>query len=301
MANNGGADQTRQRSSKKTSEIVVNEVKSIGVMGRDAVFSGSWIWPVRGFIHTVHHPSLLGPIKPALIKATLFTLGITAFFFVVGYLPTVAVLAFVSGPLAFVAAIPLIVGAGAAVGLAVSRAFWFGDALEDLFDEVLLQEDATQALSYGRNIDNTDSSSKSLGSLIATPFRARFSKEAIIRYIISLPLNLIPVVGPAIFFLYNGSRSGPSWHNRYFELRTLEAKQQASGGRSFDKAKWIEKYRGAYTGFGTMAIVVGLVPGAVVFVMFGNTVGAALWASRIEKEGKVVEDKKPIKQQIKDL
>lgn len=33
---------------------------------------------------------------------------------------------------------------------------------------------------------------------------SRFSKEGLLRYIVSLPLNLVPMVGTVLFLLYNG-------------------------------------------------------------------------------------------------
>jgi hypothetical protein len=75
-------------------------------------------------------------VLPAIISATLFTLCVTIFLFVFTYLPTVAVLAFVSGPFAFIAAIPVILGEGAAIGAFVAKIFWLGTAMENLFDEV---------------------------------------------------------------------------------------------------------------------------------------------------------------------
>jgi len=142
-----------------------------------------------------------------------------------------------------------------------------------------------------------------------------------IHWIVSLPLNAIPVVGPAIFFLYNGAKAGPSYHSRYFQLKAMaalppahlpqpsgthrtESGSASSPGReenasnaptydppmsspAFNKSAWVKAHRGAYAGFGTMAMALDLIPGAAVVCMFGNVVGAALWASRIEKEGTV--------------
>ena len=53
-----------------------------------------------------------------------------------------------------------------------------------------------------------------------------------------LPLNLIPVVGTAIFILLQGRSSGPTAHTRYFQLKQL------SGRR---KDEWVEQRKGAYT------------------------------------------------------
>jgi len=151
-----------------------------------------------------------------------------------------------------------------------------------------------------------------------------------IRFLISLPLNAIPVVGPAIFFLYNGAKAGPSYHSRYFQLKAMAALPHAPlpkpseahrkesdsfsstshkedtqrknckedarntptydppmNSRTFHKNAWVKAHGGAYAGFGTMALALDLIPGAAVVCMFGNVVGAALWASRIEKKGTV--------------
>jgi hypothetical protein len=150
-----------------------------------------------------------------------------------------------------------------------------------------------------------------------------------IRWLVSLPLNAIPVVGPGIFFLYNGAKAGPSYHSRYFQLKSIAAPPSAplpepsetqrkgsetASGPGYDDAQrketnegaenapiydpptsspvfnknaWVKAHRGAYAGFGTMATALDLIPGAAVVCMFGNVVGAAMWASQIEKEGTV--------------
>ena len=354
--------QVRQRS-KAATTIAREQIQDLVGLSNDAVFSGAWSWPIKvlrnlnlgflrnlglytsnlqGLLHLLSRPSLLSPIKPLIIKSTILTLAITAVLFVVGYLPTVAVLAFSSGPLAFGAAIPVILGAGSAIGLSLSRIIWLSTAQEELFDQVsrcsstierfagptlsvpfvcfvppnladimqvLVQEGLGVLVARGREIRPSHTGSK-IGKLLTKPLD-RFSKEAMVRLLISLPLNAIPVVGPAIFLLYNGAKAGPSYHNRYFQLKTMttplpgpsEAHLKESdspsspsqdrnssapmSSRTFNKNAWVKAHRGAYAGFGSMAMALDLIPGAVVVCMFGNVVGAALWASRIEKEGTV--------------
>ncbi len=43
-----------------------------------------------------------------------------------------------------------------------------------------------------------------LGKAIARPLTGKLSTDGIVRYILSLPLNLIPVVGTVFFLGYNG-------------------------------------------------------------------------------------------------
>jgi hypothetical protein len=82
------------------------------------------------------HPTLLKPILPAILYATLVTVCATILLFIFTYIPTVAVLTFFNGPLAFFTAIPVILGEGAAIGIFVAKIIWLGPALTNLFDEV---------------------------------------------------------------------------------------------------------------------------------------------------------------------
>lgn len=69
-------------------------------------------------------------------------------------------------------------------------------------DAVLLQQGHENLVGRGREVKSR-SGIKTLGRSITKPLN-RFSKEGILRYIVSLPLNSIPFVGTVMFFLYNG-------------------------------------------------------------------------------------------------
>jgi hypothetical protein len=100
-------------------------------------------------------------------------------------------------------------------------------------------------------------------------------------------------VGPGLFFLYNGARSGPSYHARYFQLKSLQSRDTPAhpDGAStngfvstFDKERFVHEHRGSYSAFGSVAMALTvLIPGGVIFCMCGNQVGAALWAAEMEK------------------
>ncbi|KAG8833195.1 hypothetical protein FRC17_011143 [Serendipita sp. 399] len=192
--------------------------------------------------------------------------------------------------------IPIILGEGAAIGILVAKIFWLGQAMEQLFDEVLVRQGLTKLVSRGREVKSDGQHGKRLGKLLTKPLE-RFSKENIIRWLISLPLNAIPVVGPAAFFLYNGAKSGPSYHARYFQLKSQKDRNETYGQQeqtlvsgapvtTFNKEEFVRQRRGAYSAFGAMAMALNvLVPGGAILCMFGNQVGAALWAAEIEKAG----------------
>lgn len=61
-----------------------------------------------------------------------------------------------------------------------------------------------------------------------------------IRSMVLLPLNFVPVVGTLLYVYVKGKKAGPGLHARYFQLRGL-------GGR--DREEWVEKRRGGYTGY----------------------------------------------------
>jgi Protein of unknown function (DUF540). len=79
----------------------------------------------------------------------------------------------------------------------------------------------------GREVQSSSSGAKTLGKSLAKPLN-RFSPENIIRYIISLPLNSIPIVGTVLFLLYNGRKLGPSFHGRYFQLKRFKKAESES-------------------------------------------------------------------------
>ena len=129
-------------------------------------------------------------------------------------------------------------------------------------------------VSEGRQIKSGSDSVARLGKMIKKPF-TRFTPKALIRYFMYLPLNFIPVVGTVIFIILQGKRFGPQAHARYFQLKQMSKHQ---------REEFVEKRKAAYTSFGVPAVLLELIPFIGIFFAFTNTVGAALWASDIEKQ-----------------
>ncbi len=157
--------------------------------------------------------------------------------FVFAYLPQAAVMTFTSGPVAAISAALLTLSESSTLINILSRTFLIEDALVDTFDGALLSRDCTTLVSEGRQIKSGGDSITRLGKLLKKPF-AKFSPNALIRYLLYLPLNFIPVVGTIIFIILQGKRSGPAAHTRYFQLKEWSASQ---------REKHIEENRGAYT------------------------------------------------------
>ena len=191
----------------------------------------------QGIAYFVSHKSLWKPLTSKLVPTMSLGLGITAFMFVFTYLPQVAVMAFTNGPLAAISAALLVLSESNTLFTILSKTFLIDDALVDTFDGVLLSKNTSDLVSEGRQIRAGGDPIAKLGKLVKKPF-ARFTPDAIIRYIMYLPLNLIPVVGTVMFVFLQGKRAGPVAHSRYFQLKRWNKDQ---------KEKHVEEYRGAYT------------------------------------------------------
>ncbi|CAE7187191.1 unnamed protein product [Rhizoctonia solani] len=146
------------------------------------------------------------------------------------------------------------------------------DWLKTRVADTLLLQGQTALVSNGREV-TTQSGRKALGRLILKPLH-RFSKDGMIRYILSIPLNFIPVVGTVFFLGYNGAKSGPGYHARYFQLKKFT---------DDERKHWVSARRGAYTSFGFAALALNLVPFATLVFSCTSAVGAALWAADEEK------------------
>ncbi|KAL1412690.1 hypothetical protein Q8F55_000437 [Vanrija albida] len=257
------------------------QVTSYSSIVRDAVTSGAWAYPLYGALYILSHPRLLIPVLPVLLRALAISAGVVAAAFFFLYLPQVAWLALFSGPLAFAAAVPLVLAEAYIVLVFIGKNFLLGQLNTDLFDAVLVQRGYSALVENGRAVTTKRGTNvRVLGKILTRPL-SKFSTDSVVRYIITLPLNFIPVVGTAFFLGYNGYKSGPGYHARYFQLKGFD-KEQREG--------FVADRRGAYAGFGTVAIAFNLVPIVSVLLSLTTSVGAALWAADLESSSKSVSE-----------
>ncbi|KIS02302.1 hypothetical protein L804_00563 [Cryptococcus deuterogattii 2001/935-1] len=276
------SSQTRKRSQrlKLTSETVTEsarrQVQEVGAIAQDGLSSGAWIYPLLGILYLFSHPTLIRPLLPVIIKGILMSAGVVTALFAFAYLPQVAVLAVISGPLAFALAIPLILGEAFVVVMFLTRGILVAQATVDIFDAVLLQKGHSALVENGRQITNKGGKVKQLGTMMTKPL-SRFNVDSVVRYLLTLPLNFIPLVGTIFFLGYNGYKAGPGFHARYFQLKNFDKDRRQA---------FIKKRRGAYLMFGTMAMALNLIPIVSIVFSFTTATGAALWASELENMGK---------------
>jgi hypothetical protein len=134
--------------------------------------------------------------------------------------PAVSILFFVNGPLAAFTTILLTLSESSTIITILSKNFLIADALVDTFDGTLIARNETGVVAEGRQIKSgSDPINKvcaprhgqyvigtdtgQLGKLLKSPFE-KYSPKALIRYVMYLPLNFIPVVGTIIFVFIQG-------------------------------------------------------------------------------------------------
>jgi hypothetical protein len=150
------------------------------------------------------------------------SVGVVSFMFVFAYVPQLAVLVFVNGPLAAFSTALLTLSESSAIITFLSRRFLIQDTLVDTFDGVLVARNQTAVVAEGRQLKagNFNDPIGKLGKLLKSPFD-NFSTKSLVRYVLYLPLNFIPVVGTAMFVLLQGRTRGYSVHNRVSHDSTI--------------------------------------------------------------------------------
>lgn len=93
--------------------------------------------------------------------------------------------------------------------------------------------------------------------------------------VITLPLNMIPVLGNITYAWLNGTLMAWEAHLYYFEMKAFDFEQQ----KEIVAARKLQ-----YSAFGMGAMLLEMIPIAGAIFMFTNAAGAALFAASIEKE-----------------
>ena len=117
---------------------------------------------------------------------------------------------------------------------------------------------------------------RSLGTRDKGAEYAPFSFRQIIEFIFLLPLTFVPYVGIPLFLFGTGYRAGPLLSWRYFKLKGFDKKQRNAFIKNKSR-KW------QYTWFGTVALLLQLIPVLSVFCLFSTAVGSALLAANMEQ------------------
>jgi len=183
------------------------------ILVADAAKSRAYLYPVKGFFYFVTRPSIWKPFAAQIGPYLLLSITIVLAMFFFTYLPQLAVLVFVNGPLAVFTTVVLILSESATLTNLISRNWLLHDALIDTFDGTLVSRNATAIVEEGRELKPGSTAMERLGNIIKTPLE-RFSVKSIVRYVMYLPLNFIPVIGTVMFLVLQGRARGKIIHVR---------------------------------------------------------------------------------------
>jgi len=237
--------------------------------------SASWLYPLKGIYYFLTHPFLYPLLRARLIPCTLLSVFVLTNLFLWTYLPQVALLAIFHGPLAWVNAAFLVLGEGAAIVALLFEAFFVDETLVDVFDATLINEGRSDLVAQGRILHSEELDSvQQLGKPTNPAVYSPFSIRQIAEFVCFIPLNLIPVVGTPVFLVLTGYRAGPLQHWRYFKLLGLTKKQRQAA---------VKRRQLSYTYFGTIALLLQLIPIFSMLFLLTTAAGSALWVIRLEE------------------
>lgn len=162
------------------------------------------------------------------------------------------------------------------------EAFFVDETLVDVFDAVLINEGCKDLVATFRilNLEGPDPV-KQLGESTKSAVYSPFSFRQILEFIMFLPLNLIPVAGTPMFLIITGYRAGPFHHWRYFKLLDFTKKERSA---------FVKKRQLRYTWFGTVALLLQLVPVFSMLFLLTTAAGSALWVAKLEGKRLALED-----------
>ncbi|KAK2865424.1 hypothetical protein FQN49_003589 [Arthroderma sp. PD_2] len=265
---------------ERINRMFQEELRNLLALIKDGLRSGAYIYPFKGIAYFLSHPSLYKPMLSKIAPTVTLSLAVTGAMFFFTYIPQAAVLALTSGPFIapFSAALLVLSESSTIISYLAKSGYVFDqETLLNLFDGTLLACGNEQLVSKDRKIKSASDPMGRLGHFIKKGGGSLMNKMSLsnfFRSLLYLPLNFIPVVGTLMYVGAQGTRVGPLLHARYFYLK---------GWGSKERDEWLEKNRAAYASFGAAAFVLEMVPFASLVFTYTNTVGAALWASRLEK------------------
>ncbi|KAK2610291.1 hypothetical protein N8I77_003738 [Diaporthe amygdali] len=211
-----------------------------------------------------------------LLPLSLVSLTVYLILFLFAYLPQVAFLAIWQGRGAWFSAMVLTLGEGLVLIQALFEGFFVDEARVDVFDATLIDHGLVDLVAPHRLLfPDAPNSVKMLGKPTSRAEYSPWSFTQIFELVVCLPLTFIPVVGAPAYIIITGTRLGKLSHHRWFKLRGLSRRERK------EEAK---KYSWDYVWFGTMAMILELVPLLSFFFLLTTTAGCGLWVSKLENK-----------------
>ncbi|KAJ7767260.1 hypothetical protein B0H16DRAFT_1661293 [Mycena metata] len=243
---------------------------------KEIFVTAAYWYPFKGFWFCLRHPFLWPLLRARFIPCLIISIIVLPTLFIFTYLPQVAFLAIFQGHLAWFNAVFLVLGESAAIIALLFESFFVDETLVKIFDAVLVHEGFTELVSRRRVIiaDGADPV-KQLGPNTKSAIYSPFSLRLTLEFVLFLPITFIPLGGGPLYCLVLGRRAGPFQHWRYFKLLGMSAKERDA---------FIKKRQWKYTWFGTVALLLQLIPVFAMLFLLTTAAGASLWAADLERK-----------------
>ncbi|POR34379.1 Uncharacterized protein TPAR_05424 [Tolypocladium paradoxum] len=235
-------------------------------------------YPLRGIWYFLRNREFWPLFLGRLLPLSLISLLVYLVLFTFAFLPQYAFLAIFHGRGAWVNAVVLTLGEGLVIIQGLFEGFFVDECRVDVFDATFIKLGLKDVVSPHRILfDNAPTAVKMLGKPTGPAIYQPWSIIQIVELIVFLPLNLVPYVGTPAFIIITGTRLGKLSHYRWFQLRGLSKEETKREVRSLT---W------DYMWFGSVAMILELIPILSFFFLLTTSAGSALWAGRMEDERK---------------
>ncbi|KAK0384250.1 hypothetical protein NLU13_8338 [Sarocladium strictum] len=233
-------------------------------------------FPLRGIWYFSTNREFWPVFLSRLVPLSLLSFLVYMILFTFTFLPQYAFLAIFHGWGAWVNAVVLVLGEGLVIIQGLFEGFFVDESRVDVFDATLIKAGLVELIAPHRILfPDAPTAVKMLGKPTTSAIYTPWSVIQIVELIVFLPLNLIPFVGTPAFIIITGTRLGKLSHYRWFQLRGL-TKQE--------KKQEVQRYNWEYVWFGTVAMILELIPVFSFFFLLTSSTGAALWVARLEEE-----------------
>ncbi|KAM7202979.1 hypothetical protein V8F20_004226 [Naviculisporaceae sp. PSN 640] len=234
-------------------------------------------YPLRGIWYFLRRPEFYPLFAGRLLPLSIISFLVYVLLFTFTFPLQLAFLAIFHGWTgAIINTTILVLGEGLVIIQALFEGFFVDEARVDVFDATLIDNGYLELVVDQRVIFlDAPNSVKMLGKPTVRAEYQPWSLVQILELIFFLPLNLIPYVGCPAFIMITGTRLGKLSHHRWFVLKGLNKRERKS---EIQLRSW------EYIWFGTVAMVLNLIPILSFFFLLTSAAGAALWVAKIEDE-----------------
>ncbi|KAJ4020249.1 hypothetical protein NW752_005357 [Fusarium irregulare] len=233
-------------------------------------------YPLRGIWFFLRNREFWPLFVSRILPLSLISFLVYFVLFTFTFLPQYAFLAIFHGWGAWVNAVVLVLGEGLVIIQGLFEGFFVDECRVDVFDATLIKLGHKDLIAPQRILFlDAPNPVRMLGKPTTAAIYTPWSIIQIVELIVFLPLNFVPVVGTPAFIIITGTRLGKLAHYRWFQIRGYSKVEQKKALR--DRA-W------EYVWFGTVAMILELVPVLSLFFLLTTTAGAAQWTAQIEEE-----------------